>query len=88
MMPIYEYRAVSDINCEWCKNRFEARQGINDEPFSKCPKCGAEVRRLFSRPFILRDESFSEEENFDKYSEEETDEPGLDEGFAEYESWE
>ncbi|MBN2187502.1 MAG: zinc ribbon domain-containing protein [Dehalococcoidia bacterium] len=52
MMPIYDYRAISDVNCEFCRNKFETRQGINDEPLSKCLKCGVEVRRMLSRPLL------------------------------------
>jgi putative FmdB family regulatory protein len=87
-MPIYEYKAVGDAHCKLCRGRFEVRQGINDEPLSKCPECGAEVRRLFSRPFLCRKESLSQEETFDRYTEEEADELGLEEGFAEDEVWE
>jgi putative FmdB family regulatory protein len=87
-VPIYEYKAIGDISCKLCKDRFEVRQGINDEPLSRCPKCGAEVGRLFSRPFLCRRESLSEEGTFDRYAEEEADELGLEGGFAEDEIWE
>ena len=64
------------------------RQGINDKPLSKCPECGADVGKLFSRPFLSLRESLSQEETFDRYTEEEADELGLEEGFAEDEVWE
>jgi putative FmdB family regulatory protein len=87
-MPIYEYRAISSTNCELCRNRFEVRQGINDEPLSRCPKCGAEVRRLFPRSFLYLKGSLGHEEDFGGDVEEETGESMPDEDFSEGESWE
>ncbi len=87
-MPIYEYKATGNAHCNLCKDKFEVRQGMNDEPLKSCPKCGSEVSRLFSPPFLCRKESLSEEEGFDRYAEEEADELGLEEGFAEDEDWE
>ena len=86
-MPIYEYKATGNTHCKLCNDKFEVRQGINDEPLTKCPTCGAEVMKLFSRPFILLKESLSQEETFDTYAEEEADELGLEGGFAEDEVW-
>jgi putative FmdB family regulatory protein len=39
-MPLYEYQ------CQPHHHRFEARQGINDEPLQTCPECGGPVRRV------------------------------------------
>ena len=86
-MPIYEYESKNGVHCKLCKNKFEVRQGINDEPLKRCPECGAEIRRLFSRPFLGRKESFSHEGPLN-YMEDEADELGLEEGFAEDEVWE
>jgi len=86
-MPIYEYKAISNNHCELCQDRFEVRQGINDEPLKRCPKCSSEVRRLISRPFIYLKESLSEKETFAMHTEEEADESGLEEGFAEDQIW-
>jgi putative FmdB family regulatory protein len=86
-MPIYEYKAVDGAHCRLCKGRFEVRQGINDEPLRRCPECGAEIRKLFSRPFLGRKESFSHEGPFN-YMEDEADELGLEEDLAEDEVWE
>jgi putative FmdB family regulatory protein len=86
-MPIYEYKAVGKAHCKLCGDKFEVRQGINDEPLNRCPKCGAEVKRLVSRPFLCLRESLSQEETFDRYTEEEADELGLEEGFAGDEVW-
>ena len=87
-MRIYEYKAVDGVHCRLCKGRFEVRQGINDEPLKRCPECGAEIRRLCSRPFLWRKESLSQEETFDGYIEKEADKLGLEENFAEDEVWE
>jgi len=78
-MPIYEYKSKNGAHCKLCKNKFEVRQGINDEPLKRCPECGAEIRRLFSRPFLWRKESLSHEGPFN-YMEDEADELGLEEG--------
>ena len=45
-MPLYEYQ------CEACGHRFEVIQKYSDPPASVCPKCGGEVRKLFSSPAI------------------------------------
>jgi len=87
-MPIYEYKAKNGANCKLCKGGFEVRQGINDVPLKRCPECGAEIRKLFSRPFLCLKESLSQEEIFDGYTEEESDELGLEEDLAEDEVWE
>jgi len=86
-MPIYEYKSKNGANCKLCKSKFEVRQGMNDEPLKRCPECGAEIRRLFSRPFLGRRESFSHEGPLN-YMEHEDDELGLDEDLAEDEVWE
>ena len=39
-MPLYEYE------CRDCKNRFEVRQRIVEEPISVCPSCGGPCRRV------------------------------------------
>jgi len=86
-MPIYEYKSKNGAHCRLCKGRFEVRQGINDEPLKRCPECGAEIMRLFSRSFLGRKESFSHEGPFN-YMEDEADELGLEEDLAEDEVWE
>ena len=87
-MPIYEYKAKNGSHCKLCKNKFEVRQGINDEPLTRCPECGGEIRRLFSRPFLSRKEVYADEESFDEYPKDEEGELGLDEGLDEEEVWE
>ena len=46
-MPTYEYE------CERCHCHFDKRQGFNEEPLSKCPRCGGEARRVFHAVPIL-----------------------------------
>jgi putative FmdB family regulatory protein len=45
-MPLYEYE------CDRCGHRFEVIQKYSDPPIAVCPKCGGEVRKLFSSPAI------------------------------------
>ncbi|MDY6879017.1 MAG: zinc ribbon domain-containing protein [Desulfatiglans sp.] len=48
-MPIYEYESLYlDKGCDRCSSRFEIIQGMNEEPLSVCPHCGAEVRKVIS----------------------------------------
>ena len=86
-MPIYEYQATGRAYCRLCKDKFEVRQGMNDEPLKECPECGAGIRKLFSRPFILLKEPLDLEDTFDTYTDEEADELSLEGGFAEDQIW-
>jgi putative FmdB family regulatory protein len=81
-MPIYEYKVAKGPGCDYCKNKFEVRQSVNDELLKKCPKCGGEVKRLISRPFISVIEPLTQEETFEKYTTEEAEKMDLEEGFA------
>ena len=45
-MPLYEYE------CTQCRERSEILQKLNDPPYTHCPKCGGEVKKLFSSPAI------------------------------------
>ena len=45
-MPLYEYQ------CQSCKERSEILQKISDPPYSHCPKCGGEMKKLLSSPAI------------------------------------
>ena len=86
-MPIYEYKSRNGIHCRLCKNKFEVIQGIDDRPLTRCPECGAEIKRVFSRPFLLRKEPFSHEGPLN-YMEDEDEGLGLEEDLAEDEVWE
>lgn len=86
-MPIYEYRAAFTTNCDLCKNKFEVKQGMDEDPLVECPRCGAEVYRLISRSFISIVSPLSQKETFETYTAEEADSLRLEEGFAEDQIW-
>ena len=45
-MPLYEYQ------CTKCGERVEIIQKMSDPPYSHCPKCGSDMRKLISSPAI------------------------------------
>ena len=45
-MPLYEYQ------CKQCAERVEIIQRVSDPPYSRCPKCGGQMRKLISSPAI------------------------------------
>lgn len=45
-MPLYEYQ------CTKCGERSEILQGVSGPPYTHCPKCGGELKKLFSAPAI------------------------------------
>ena len=45
-MPIYEYL------CQQCNERHEIIQKFSEDPLTHCPKCGGEMKKLFSSPAI------------------------------------
>ncbi len=48
-MPTYEYRAKdAGKACDYCRQRFEVRQCMSDEPLEVCPQCGKPVERIIS----------------------------------------
>ncbi len=48
-MPTYEYQAIDPAaGCARCRERFEVRQLMRDEPLQCCPDCGGPVLRLIS----------------------------------------
>ncbi len=46
-MPLYEYE------CTDCRNRFEVRQRVSDEPITVCPSCGGVTKRVLFPPGIV-----------------------------------
>lgn len=45
-MPLYEYQ------CQNCGERVEIIQNFSDPPYSHCPKCGGDMKKLLSAPAI------------------------------------
>ena len=45
-MPLYEYQ------CQQCGERVEVIQKFSDPPYAHCPKCGGDMKKLFSAPAI------------------------------------
>ena len=45
-MPLYEYQ------CTQCNERSEILRKLGDPPYTHCPKCGGEVKKLHSSPAI------------------------------------
>ncbi|MDO9541452.1 MAG: zinc ribbon domain-containing protein [Kiritimatiellia bacterium] len=52
-MPIREYQASNPENgCDYCRNRFERIERLNEPTPLKCPQCGADLIRLISAPSV------------------------------------
>ncbi len=48
-MPIYEYESTDPAHaCPRCGPRFEVLQNLSEAPLTRCPDCGAPVRKLIS----------------------------------------
>jgi putative FmdB family regulatory protein len=48
-MPIYEYQALDVLKaCHRCRRPFETLQDLHEEPLTKCPLCGGDVRKVIS----------------------------------------
>jgi len=48
-MPIYEYLPVGkDSRCPFCENGFELVRNLHEPPVTRCPECGASVRKTVS----------------------------------------
>ena len=45
-MPLYEYQ------CQKCGERVEIIQKFSDPPYTHCPKCGGDMKKLISSPAI------------------------------------
>jgi putative FmdB family regulatory protein len=45
-MPLFEYQ------CQTCGERVEVIQKLSDPPYSHCPKCSGEMKKLLSAPAI------------------------------------
>ena len=48
-MPTYCYQAKDgQKSCTLCKQVFEIKQSMKDEPLAKCPECGASIERVIT----------------------------------------
>ncbi len=57
-MPTYEYQASDPQQaCEHCREPFEVRQSMRDEPLATCPHCDRPITRLISRCGISTQQS-------------------------------
>lgn len=45
-MPLYEYE------CQSCRERLEAIHRYSDPPYTICPHCGGDLKKLISSPAI------------------------------------
>lgn len=45
-MPLYEYQ------CKQCAERVEIIQRVSDPPYTHCPQCGGQMKKLISSPAI------------------------------------
>jgi putative FmdB family regulatory protein len=66
-MPIYEYQAYGQANCDHCKAVFDVMQKMSDEPLKICPDCHNPVRRKISRPNLASQAPSLSEENIEKH---------------------
>ena len=57
-MPIYEYQTKDPAaSCYRCREPFDVRQSMSDDPLEVCPECGHPVQRLISLPSISTTQS-------------------------------
>ena len=66
-MPIYEYQASSQNNCDHCVTAFDMMQKLSDEPLKFCPECHNPVRSNISRPNIASPAPSLSRENIEKH---------------------
>lgn len=66
-MPIYEYHATGQKNCDNCVHAFDVIQKISDEPLKFCPECHNPVQRKISRPNLARPTASLSDENIGKH---------------------
>lgn len=66
-MPIYEYQAISEDNCDQCKVAFDVMQKMSDQPLTLCPQCLNPVSRKISRPNLARPAPSLSQDNIEKH---------------------
>jgi len=56
-MPMYQYEA-REGGCAKCREPgFEIAQSLSDAKLTKCPECGAEIRRVVCAPALGRSQT-------------------------------
>ena len=61
-MPIYEYRAVEEMDsCRYCRVSFEVLESVGEESTRVCPACKKPVRRIISAPAVGASESSADD---------------------------
>ena len=66
-MPIYEYQASGEDNCDHCSVAFDVMQKMSAEALRLCPQCLNPVKRKVSRPNLARPAPSLSEENISKH---------------------
>ena len=66
-MPIYEYQATGNDNCDHCVTSFDVMQKLSDEPLEFCPECHNPVRRKISRPNLASQSPSLSTDNIGKH---------------------
>jgi len=66
-MPIYEYQANSEQNCDICAGGFELLRKISEPELNRCPECGAPVERKISAANIGGKGPALDEKNIEKH---------------------
>jgi putative FmdB family regulatory protein len=66
-MPIYEYLALNETSCSYCKNGFESLQKLTDAPIACCPQCKQAIRRVISAPSLTKPDVSLERSNVEKH---------------------
>ena len=66
-MPIYEYQASGDKNCDHCRMPFDIMQKLSDDPLRFCPECHNPVGRKISRPNLASPAPSLSPENIEKH---------------------
>jgi putative FmdB family regulatory protein len=57
-MPTYEFIAENPSkSCSFCRQAFEVARRLSEPPLTRCPRCGAPVRKRIGAPSIGRSKS-------------------------------
>ena len=52
-MPMYDYEALEpEKGCARCSAGFEIRQDLSEAKLTRCPDCGAPIRRIIGAPAL------------------------------------